>query len=65
MRSKRFRPCWTDWVPEMTDVTTGSVPSFATVPLHRDGEVSQAPTAADAAALVADAAAAHGYAAEH
>ena len=48
----------------MTDVTTGSVPSFATVPLHRDGEVSQAPTAADAAALVADAAAAHGYAAE-
>ena len=48
----------------MTDVTTGSVPSFATVPLHRDGDVSQAPTAADAAALVADAAAVHGYAAE-
>src|SRR5689334_15772455 len=63
MRSKRFRPCSPDWGPDMTASTTGTVPSFAEVPLHGN-RPTEAPTEAAVAEQVAAAASAHGYAAE-
>jgi methylmalonyl-CoA mutase len=47
----------------VTASTTGTVPSFADIPLHGD-RVAAPPTQTDAARYIADAAAAHGYAAE-
>ena len=47
----------------MTASTTGTVPSFADVPLH-GGRAEVAPTESDVAHHVSEAAAAHGYSAE-
>ncbi|MCE9514627.1 MAG: methylmalonyl-CoA mutase [Mycobacterium sp.] len=63
MPSRNSRPCSPDWGHEVTESGIVAVPSFADVPLNV-GAVVSTPTAADAMARVAQAAAAHGYAPE-